>query len=67
MDELLQEGREEPMSIWIEENNSVLEEDFIKSFPAEDQPLDDDTSNWINNNCDEFNTFCKKEYLKTEE
>ncbi len=32
MDELLQEGREEPMSIWIEENNSVLEEDFIKKF-----------------------------------
>ena len=39
----MRERNEEPLFIWIEENRSDLQIEFIESFPPEDQPLDDDT------------------------
>lgn len=60
--ELRQEEREEPMYIWIEENLTTLEGEFINTFPPEDQPLDDDIPDFLDKNCDDFDEYARKQY-----
>lgn len=60
--EEMQQQREEPMYDWIKENQTDLEIEFIASFPAEDQPLDDDTPDFMDTYCDEFDEFCRNEF-----
>ncbi len=60
-----QERREEAMYIWIDECHSMLEEEFIKTFPQEDRPLDDDDiSNFMDNHLDDFIGFAKDKYME---
>lgn len=59
-----QEEREEPMYIWISDNLLSLEEEFIKTFPPEEQPLDDDTSDFLDVYCDDFDKFCRDKYFE---
>jgi len=60
--EYLQEMREEPMRIWIEDNNGFIVEKFINSFPPEDQPLDDETPDFLDRYCDDLDEFSKQLY-----
>ena len=64
--ELIQEEqremREEPMNIWIEEHLPELEEEFIRTFPKEEQPLDDDTPRFLDDYCDDFDDYARKQY-----
>ena len=63
-DELRQEEREEPLHEWVRDNENDLIMDFIKEFPPEEQPLDDDTPDFLDNNADEFNSFARRIYLE---
>lgn len=60
--ELAQEEREEPIRIWIEENRVDLENEYIMKFHSDNQPLDDDYSDFFECWCDEFDNYCKEQY-----
>jgi hypothetical protein len=61
--EYLEELRKESFYEWLEANRSELEGEFIQSFPPEEQPLDDDTPDFISNNCAEFEEWAEHIYF----
>ena len=62
--EELQEQREEPMYQWIEDNNPMLEEEFIKTMPPEEIPLDDDIPDFMDYHSDDFDAFSRNFYFE---
>ena len=62
--EELKERQNEPYHTWKSDNSTTLENDFIKTFPPEEQPLDDESPDFIDANCDEFNSFCEEVFNK---
>jgi len=61
-----QDRREEPMRIWIEENQTKLELEFVDAFAPEDQPLDDDYPDFLDYYADDFEEYCKEKYREVE-
>jgi hemerythrin-like domain-containing protein len=49
---------------WIDLNRNSLEMEFIETFPAEDQPLDDVIHEFLNNCAEEFEEFCKDKWYE---
>ncbi len=56
------EDKEESMNVWIDENRSNLETEFLKLVSVEDQLLDDDIPDFLNKLCVEFDLFARKIY-----
>ena len=42
---------------WMSDNRLVCEEEFLETIPREDQPLDDELSDFLDS--DDFNEFCR--------
>ena len=62
-EEYAQAEREEPMRIWIEERIGELEMDFLNDkVSPEDQPLDDDIQEFLEDNVDDFDEYCREQY-----
>lgn len=48
-------------SVWLEENMSDLQEEFLKICDPADIPLDDDMPDWFADN-DEFHAYCEEQF-----
>ena len=47
---------------WMEQNLSSLESDFIQTFPREEQPLDDDTPDFLQRYAEDLECFALNHY-----
>lgn len=48
--------------LFVDEHLDELEKDFLDQLLPEDMPIDDDISDYIDNNYDDFIAYCKKEF-----
>lgn len=47
---------------WLQENHTELEIEFLSDFCSEGTPLDDDTPDFMDTHCEEFEDFCQTKF-----